>query len=71
MENNHLRKYDNVLEMIGSTPIIKVNKIKEIHGIKCQVYLKLEGCNPGGSVKDRIGLNMLDKAEKNNELKKG
>lgn len=71
MENNHLRIYDNVLQMIGSTPIIKINKLREVHQIKCQVYLKLEGTNPGGSVKDRIGLNMLDKAEKNNKLKKG
>lgn len=55
MENNPLRVYNNVLEMIGSTPLLKVNKLREIHNIKCQVYLKLEGKNPGDSVKDRIG----------------
>lgn len=49
----------NILECIGKTPIVKMNKIPLNHGIKCQLFAKLEFFNPGGSLKDRIGYNMI------------
>ncbi len=57
--------------MIGNTPMIKLNKILKEHNIKCQVYCKFEGANPGGSIKDRIAHNMMNNAEKKNLLKVG
>ena len=59
----------NILETIGSTPIVKLNKI----GIKlnCALYAKCEFFNPGGSVKDRIGYNMVIEAEKEGRIKPG
>ena len=53
---------NNILELIGSTPLIKLNKINK--GLKPQIFAKMESHNPGGSVKDRIGIAMLDAAEK-------
>lgn len=61
--------YNNVLDMIGNTPILKVTNIdKENRG---EVYLKLEKFNPGGSVKDRAALGMIEEAERLGHLKKG
>jgi len=60
--------YENVLEMIGNTPMVKINKIMEKPRVK--IYAKLEGQNPGGSIKDRIALNMLNQAEKEGALTK-
>ena len=71
MENNPLKIYNSTLEMIGSTPMLKLNNLTKKHNIKCQVYIKLEAYNPGKSIKDRISLHMIEKAEKNNKLKKG
>ena len=61
--------FDNVLELIGSTPIVKLNRIvdKEM----AEIYAKLESFNPGGSVKDRICLSMIEDAEKKGKLKPG
>ena len=58
----------NILELIGNTPLIKINKLNP--NKKVELYAKLESFNPGGSVKDRIGLSMLEEAEKSGELTK-
>jgi cystathionine beta-synthase len=58
----------NVLEMIGKTPIVELTKLDTG---KCQLFLKLENQNPGGSIKDRIGLSMIAAAEKDGILKPG
>ncbi len=60
--------YNNVLEMIGSTPMVKVNHLDTG---PCTLYLKLESQNPGGSIKDRIGLNMIAAAERRGTIKPG
>lgn len=60
---------NNILEQIGNTPLIKLNKVNK--GLKPLIFAKLESANPGGSVKDRIGLAMIEDAEKRGELKPG
>lgn len=69
MENSNLRVYDDVVQAIGNTPLVKLNKVTR--GIRAQVYAKLEFMNPGGSVKDRIGLAMIERAEREGKLKPG
>ncbi|HSL89372.1 MAG TPA: cysteine synthase family protein, partial [Ignavibacteriaceae bacterium] len=59
----------SILEQIGNTPLIRLNKINK--GLKPQIFAKLESANPGGSVKDRIGYNMILDAEIRGELKPG
>jgi cystathionine beta-synthase len=59
--------YDNVLQLIGNTPIVKFNRITA--GLQATVAGKLEYLNPGGSVKDRIGITMIEEAEKKGLLK--
>jgi len=59
----------NILELIGNTPLIKLNKINK--GLKPEIYAKLESHNPGGSVKDRIGIAMLEAAEKSGKIAPG
>jgi cystathionine beta-synthase len=59
---------NNVLELIGSTPMVKVN---HLHTGRCELFLKLESHNPGGSIKDRIALSMIEAAERENALKPG
>jgi cystathionine beta-synthase len=61
--------YNNVLEIIGSTPLIKLNKLTE--GIEALVLGKVECFNPGGSVKDRPALKMIEEAEQLGHLKPG
>lgn len=60
--------HQNILELIGNTPMIKVNKFDT--GC-CELFLKLENMNPGGSIKDRIGLMMIEAAEREGALKPG
>ena len=60
--------YQNILEAIGHTPMVKINSLNP--NPKVIIYAKLEGQNPGGSVKDRIGLSMIAAAEKSGELTK-
>ena len=59
----------NILETIGTTPIVKLNKIGA--NLNCELYAKCEFFNPGGSVKDRIGYNMVVEAEKEGRIKPG
>ena len=63
------RPYANVLEMIGWTPLIRLNQITR--GIRTPVYAKAEFFNPGGSVKDRIGLPIIERAEREGKLRPG
>ena len=65
----HEKPYDNILELIGHTPLVRLNKVTR--GIRTPVFAKLEFFNPGGSVKDRIGLPIIEQAEKEGRLKPG
>ena len=60
---------NNILETVGRTPIIRLNRITQ--KLKPQMWVKAEMLNPGGSVKDRIGITMIDAAEKKGLLKPG
>jgi cystathionine beta-synthase len=60
---------ENILGLIGTTPLVKLNKLTK--GIKATVLAKMESLNPGGSVKDRIGVSMIDAAERDGRLKPG
>jgi cystathionine beta-synthase len=62
---------DNVLDYIGHTPLIRLNRIPQSEGLKCEVLAKCEFFNAGGSVKDRIGKRMLIDAEKTGRIKPG
>lgn len=59
----------NILEAVGKTPIVRMNRIGE--ELACELYGKCEFLNPGGSVKDRIALNMIEQAEKEGRIKPG
>jgi cystathionine beta-synthase len=65
----HLKPYDNVLETIGWTPLIRLGRIGA--GLRTPIYGKAEYVNPGASVKDRIGLAIIEDAERRGELKPG
>ena len=60
-------KYNNILELIGNTPIVKLNRIET----RANVYVKLEGKNPAGSVKDRVGAYIIKEALETGKLKEG
>ncbi len=66
-----MKFYSNVLGLIGNTPLVKINQLTAQHNIKAQVYAKMESLNPGYSVKDRIGISMIEAAEKDGTLKPG
>lgn len=61
--------YNGILELVGKTPVLKVNGLVDENS--AEVYVKLEKFNPGGSVKDRAALGMIEKAEKEGLLKPG
>ena len=69
MIENFKCKSDNSLELIGSTPLVRINKVTPQNG--ANIFVKLEFLNPGGSVKDRIALAMVEDAEKRGLLKPG
>jgi len=62
-------KCNNILEAIGHTPLVRLNRINQ--GLKPQIYVKADYINPGGSVKDRIAITMINEAEKKGLLKPG
>ena len=63
-----MQVYDSVLDLIGNTPVVRINHMETG---PCSLYIKLENQNPGGSVKDRIGLRMIEDAERAGLLKPG
>ena len=65
----HTRPYESVLDTIGWTPLVRLTRITR--GIRTPVYGKAEFFNPGGSVKDRIGLPIIERAERDGTLKPG
>lgn len=69
MSERHRRPYGDVLEMIGWTPLVRLNRVTD--GCRTPVYGKAEFMNPGGSVKDRIGIAMVEAAERDGRLEPG
>ena len=69
MPTRNQKPYDSVLETIGWTPLIRLNRVTR--GVRTPVYAKAEFFNPGGSVKDRIGMPIIERAEREGRLKPG
>lgn len=63
--------YNNIEELVGNTPILKLDKLKKKHNLSADIYAKLEYLNPTGSAKDRAALGMILAAEKDGKLKPG
>ncbi|XP_034952355.1 cystathionine beta-synthase [Chelonus insularis] len=69
--NDRKKVQPNILELIGQTPMVKLNKVPRNHGVQCEIFAKCEYLNPGGSVKDRIAYRMIQDAEEKGFLKPG
>ena len=61
----------SVLDLIGSTPVVRLGRLPQLEGVEAEVWAKLENLNPGGSVKDRICLAMIERAEREGRLQRG
>lgn len=66
---NTLRKVNSILELVGNTPLVRINRMNPVPSV--ELLVKLESMNPGGSVKDRIGLKMIEQAEASGQLTPG
>ena len=66
-----MKTYDTITDLIGSTPLLKLNRFAAAESLGAEVYAKLEYFNPAGSVKDRIAYAMITDAEKSGALKPG
>ena len=62
------KKYNNILDTIGNTPLVPIRHLNKNDNVK--MFAKLESFNPGGSIKDRIALSMIEQAEKDGHLTK-
>jgi cystathionine beta-synthase len=62
---------ESILDAIGNTPLVRLRRMAEKDGVKARVLAKLEGMNPGGSIKDRIGVTLIEAAERDGKLKPG
>jgi cystathionine beta-synthase len=69
MSERNRKPYDSVLETIGWTPLIRLHRVTR--GVRTPVYAKAEFFNPGGSVKDRIGMPIIERAEREGQLRPG
>ena len=69
VRSEDLKRYDSVIDAIGWTPLIRLNRVTR--GCRTPVYVKAESLNPGGSIKDRIGLPIIERAEREGRLKRG
>src|SRR5512146_3485035 len=63
-----MRIYEDITKTIGNTPLVRLNRVTA--GLKAQVVAKLESFNPLSSVKDRIGVSMIEAAERDGQIKK-
>src|SRR6187401_775790 len=68
MQKDALRTYSSALELIGNTPMLE---LKRFDTGPCRLFVKLENQNPGGSIKDRIALSMIEAAERSGALRPG
>ncbi|NNE67388.1 MAG: pyridoxal-phosphate dependent enzyme [Pyrinomonadaceae bacterium] len=66
-----MKIYKDIIELVGNTPLVRLNTLPKQHGIKATILAKMESLNPGYSVKDRIGISMIEHAEKEGTLKPG
>ena len=64
-----MKYYESILDIVGNTPLVRLHKVTK--GLKPTILAKLEQLNPGGSVKDRIGLTMIEEAERTGQLRPG
>ncbi len=65
------RVYDSITETIGATPLVRLNRLPKEHGVKANILAKLEFFNPISSVKDRIGVSMIDALEAQGKIRQG
>jgi cystathionine beta-synthase len=65
---NQGKVFETILEGIGETPLVKLQRIGKEEGLKCDFFAKCEFFNAGGSVKDRIGLRMIEEAEREGKI---
>ena len=63
--------YNNLNELVGKTPLVQINRFRQLNELKANIIVKLESFNPGGSVKDRIAKAMIEDAEEKKILKEG
>ena len=66
-----MRVYNNITELIGNTPLLRLNVLEKELGLEAKIYAKVESFNPAGSAKDRVGLAMIKDAEEKGLLKPG
>jgi cystathionine beta-synthase len=62
---------DSILDLVGHTPLVRLRRISEAEGLRCTLLAKVEAVNPGGSVKDRVAIAMVDAAERDGLLQPG
>ena len=62
---------DSIVDLIGHTPLVRLRRLAEAEGLHCDLLAKVELVNPGGSVKDRIAVAMIDEAERTGALQPG
>ncbi len=62
---------DSVLDLVGHTPLVRLRRVREAEGLRCDLLAKVEMTNPGGSVKDRPAIEMIDAAERDGQLRPG
>lgn len=65
-----MKIFNSITELVGNTPILKLNNYKKAHNLKCGILAKLEYLNPAGSVKDRVALSMIEDAKKKGLINK-
>ncbi len=63
--------YESAAQLVGNTPLVRLHNMEQREGITARLLVKLEGCNPGGSAKDRVALAMLNEAERSGRLRPG